>query len=236
MKHKTAAIIVAAGSGTRMGSVAKPMIKLGEKTVLGHVLEAFEKSGLVDEIIVVCKAPGEYSKLSEGITKNIKFTYGGNTRTRSVNNGVAECSQDVGYICIHDCARPFIKHEDIDRVIGRAFENGAACACSPVKNTIKYIDTEENLIYTPKRENLFNVQTPQVFKKEVYIAAYAKAAADGLNTTDETSIIENAGFSVDYVDIGEYNFKLTDAHDINIARALLFLEKRTDKKITSAEE
>ena len=225
-KPYVGAVIVAAGSGTRMGNVSKPLIMLGGKTVIERVVDAFSACPSVDEIIVVCKnsAPFEHLIKSE---KQLKFVGGGDTRSDSVSNGVNVLNK-ADIVCIHDCARPFITAEEIEALIKEAVKTGASCACTKVRDTIKYVSEEEKCCYTPKRENLIAVQTPQVFKRDIYLASRAIALKDGLSSTDETTIAEHAGFKVSYIETSELNIKLTDANDVKIAKAICFLNERSE--------
>lgn len=219
-------IIVAAGSGIRMGTVAKPLIKLGKKTVFEYVLEAFLASS-VDEIVIVCSDKSLFLPLiPANIQKPIKFAEGGKTRALSVYNGVSEANKGEGLVCIHDCARPFITSEIINNVIDAAAVSGAATASNPVTDTIKYVNTEAKNIYTPERKYLFSIQTPQVFIKNIYTISFALAQKQGLKATDETSMAEKAGFTVTYVETPKTNIKLTNPDDIKTAKAILFLQER----------
>ncbi|MEG1743377.1 MAG: 2-C-methyl-D-erythritol 4-phosphate cytidylyltransferase [Clostridia bacterium] len=221
---RVSAVIVAAGSGTRMGGISKPLITLGKKTVFERVIDAFCSAELIDDIIVVCKDKTEYEKLIPECVKPVTYVQGGKTRCDSVYNGVMLANGC--FVCIHDCARPFIKPEDIDKLVTCAYKSGAACACTPVNDTIKYVDNAQKLIYTPKRDNLLSLQTPQIFKKDIYTVAYLKAKADNLLTTDDTAIVEHSGFKVEYLPIGSYNIKLTNTDDIKTAKAMVFLNEK----------
>ena len=226
MKNKptVSAVIVAAGSGTRMGGVSKPLIDLGGKTVLERVLDAVSAAETVDDIVLVCRKSNEIDTIVSRCKKPIKTVEGGATRTESVRNGAMAVKSD--FLCFHDCARPFIKSEDIDRVVNAALSCGAASACAPEYNTVKYLDTNRKVLFTPERDRLIAVQTPQVLKRDIYLISLAAALEKDIRSTDETTIAELAGFRVDYVDIGTYNFKLTDAADVKRAKAMIFLESR----------
>ncbi len=227
MVHKpyVGAVIVAAGSGTRMGGIEKPLITLGGITVIERVVAAFSSCPSVDELVVVCKDSSPYEKLIK-TKKPIAYTVGGRTRSDSVSNG-ADVLKHADIICVHDCARPFVTPDEIEKLIAEAIKTGAASACSKVTDTIKYISEEEKCAYTPKRENLIAVRTPQVFRRDIYLAARAKALKDNVTSTDETSIIEHAGFEVSYVETSDLNIKLTDANDVRIAKAICFLEEKS---------
>ena len=221
MIQKVSAIIVAAGDGTRMGGVSKPLILLNGVTVFEHVLQKFVRSKYINEIVVACKNPSELDEIADKYQSimPVKLVIGGATRSESVFNAFSETAKDTRVIAIHDCARPLILTETINEVIDAAFESGAATASTPVTDTIKYID--EDKIKTPKRTFLKAVQTPQVFSKDVYTVALALAKKNNYTSTDDTTLVEKAGFKVTYVDCPATNIKLTTRSDIIIATALL---------------
>jgi len=219
---KFTAVIAAAGSGTRMGGVSKPNIMLLGKTLFEYVLEAVNGS-VINEIVVVCSADNidslkELSKISQ---KPIRFVLGGKMRAESICNGILASSDDSHIICAHDCARPFITSEMIDKTCLAAAEKGAACVCSPVVDTLKYKDPETGLISTPDRNNMFAVQTPQCFEKELYFKAKEFAGEAFSAFTDETSILENYGAPVEYIKWADTNIKLTAIDDVPIAEILM---------------
>ena len=207
-----------------MGGVSKPLIKLGNKTLLEKVVETFSNCKSVDEIIVVTKDADAFAPLIK-TDKPFSFAEGGKTRTESVTNGV-KAAKKADFVCIHDCARPFITVDDIEKLISEAIKTGASCACTKVTDTIKYISEEEKCFYTPKRDNLKAVQTPQIFRKDIFTVSRAKAQKDGFVSTDDTSVAEHAGFTVSYVECSALNIKLTTAEDVKIAKAINFLEER----------
>ena len=224
--RRVSAIIVAAGTGQRMGGVEKPLIKLGKGTVFSMVLDAFEKSETVTDIVVVCRDSTRLAPIAEKHKKKkIIFAPGGKTRTESVLNGVLMVG-DTDIVCIHDCARPFITAENIDDVVNAVYETGASCACKAMTDTVKYTDENGSVQYTPKRDRLIAVQTPQVFRRDIYLVASAMGKKNKISATDDTTLAESAGFKVKYVNIGDNNDKLTTAEDIKRAKARIFLEER----------
>lgn len=226
-KPYVSAVIVAAGSGTRMGGVTKPFIRLGDRTAFEMVLDAFGASALTDEIVVVCRESDmeRFKAAAEGFDKKpLRFTVGGANRGDSVYCGVRASKGD--YYAVHDCARPLITSEQIDSVVQAAFKTGAACAYKPVTDTVKYVEAETGTVYTPERKHLLAVQTPQVFKSEIYLVAAALAKKDGVKATDDTSLAERAGFKVEYVETGARNLKLTTAEDVLLARAIVLSDKK----------
>ena len=229
-------IIVAAGSGTRMGGVKKPLIKLGTKTLFERVLDAFLRS-FVSDITVVCpEDDSAFRNIAEktvkncGAEKEITFTRGGDTRTDSVFLGIKASSENSKFACVHDCARPFVTPEIIDRVIESSFETGSATACCRVTDTIRYVDEEHKVIYTPNRKNLLAIMTPQCFDKQKFVAAYAFAKAQNKNFTDDCGLLEDAGIKTKYVDCPKDNMKLTTAYDVTLARAIRLIREKSKKE------
>ena len=225
-KPFVSAVIVGAGNGTRMGGKNKALIKIGEKTAFRLVLEAFEKSSTVDELVVVCRDAEEMKTQSEGITKRISYVKGGKTRSESVSNGIKACKRGSEFYCIHDCARPLVTAQIIDSVVSAAFKKGAATACAPVNDTVKYVDRESGTVYTPDRSRLIAVQTPQVFESKLYLISAAMAKKDGVSATDDTTLAEHAGFAVEYVESATPNFKLTRTEDVYLARLIAKLSEK----------
>ncbi len=228
-KPYVTAIIAGAGNGTRMGGVNKAFIKIGEKTGFRMVMEAFSSCSVVDEIVVVCRDTAPYEEELAEMGLSVTFAKGGQTRTRSVMNGVAAASKKSEFFCIHDCARPLVTPEIIEAVVKAAFEKGAACACTPVTDTIKYVDRETGTTYTPERKHLLALQTPQVFARDVYTVSAAMAVKDGLAATDDTTLAEHAGFKVEYVETDKTNIKLTSVEDVYVAR-LTEARRRKEKE------
>ncbi|MEE0265963.1 MAG: 2-C-methyl-D-erythritol 4-phosphate cytidylyltransferase [Acutalibacteraceae bacterium] len=225
-KITASAIIVAAGSSTRMGKpVSKQLIKLNGTEVIVHTLKAFEASEAIDEIILVCREQDtEIIKAlaeSNGITKPLKLTKGGVTRQESVKNGVMLVKYNAEYIAIHDGARPLISPCDINSVVNNATRYKSSALGVPVKDTIKVIDENGIITATPERSSLIAIYTPQVFNLELYKNAMEKAKQDGKDYTDDCQLVEALGESV-YVTIGSpTNIKLTTPEDIIIAESFL---------------
>lgn len=231
MQTKVCAVIVAAGSGTRMGGVSKPEIKLDGITLFERVLEAFCASNVCEIVVVAGENRARLECLAAKYKKKpIRFCAGGKTRTESVFHGVCEASRECTLLCVHDCARPFVTPEIIGEVIDGAAKTGAATACSPVTDTVKYVDTEHQAIYTPAREHLLAIQTPQVFRRDHYEVAYAMACKSGKIFTDETAMLEAAGAKVEYVKTDPRNIKLTTKEDIVLARAILLVKKAQENR------
>ncbi len=224
---KVAAIIVAAGSSTRMGGIDKCLMKLGDQPVLAHTIGKFQYNSLVDVIVVVTREEtiDTVRRLSVeiGANKVVAVVSGGASRQQSVIKGVRAVPSDCACLCIHDGGRPLVSDQLITRAITACFNHGAVTAAVSVKDTIKIVD-KGIVIDTPPREKLYSIQTPQVFDKELYHRAYMAAKAE---YTDDCQLIEAVGECV-YIVEGEYsNIKLTTPEDINLALALLNREERT---------
>ncbi len=220
----TSVIIVCAGNATRMGGVNKILLPLGDSNVIGHCMQAFEACEDVAEIIIVTKAENntaiEETAKTLGITKLTAITEGGDTRQKSVLEGLKKVSKDTQYIAIHDGARPLVKPEHIQKVIKDAHVFGGATLGVPVKDTIKMVD--DGLITdTPPRSSLYITQTPQVFRKRLYFEAVDFATEHELDFTDDCQLVEAINCKV-YMTIGDYtNIKLTTPEDQKIAEVLL---------------
>lgn len=214
-------IIVAAGDGARMGGVIKPLLSFSNKTFLEIVLTQFIKSDIIDEIVVVSKNIPEILNIINNFlgTKPLIFTTGGNTRQESVFNGVSKTSPKSTYVMIHDCARPFIDENIIKSAYECSLKTGASCISKPVTDTIKYRN-ENDEIKTPKRDRLFAVETPQTFLKDMYLSSYALSLKNNVNFTDETSMVEYAGFKVNYFINDRINMKITTKEDFELAKMI----------------
>lgn len=226
--EKIAAIIVAGGRGKRMGTtVKKQFIKLRDKEVLAHTIEAFNKVDEISEIIVVV-GQEDVERVREeivaryGLNKVSKIVVGGKERQDSVYNGLVATSDEVEYVMIHDGARPFISETVIQRAIEKTKKYKATIVAVPVKDTIKVINIEtETVEHTPPREKLWAVQTPQSFDKKLLLEAYENAHQKGLLVTDDSMIVEAYGKKVQVV-LGEYmNIKITTPEDLVIGENIL---------------
>ena len=221
------AIIVAAGSGTRMGK-NKQMLPLLGIPVLARTLIAFETCTAIRDIVVVTKEEsiGDVQNLADTyhISKITAIVAGGKERQESVANGLQAVSNDTVYVAIHDGARPLITPDEIIKVVTAAGETGAAALAVPVKDTVKRVDSMQKIIETPLRSSLMAMQTPQVFEISRYRESAEKVAAMGLSVTDDCQVLEIAGYPV-YVVEGSYrNLKITTPDDLSLAEILLTKE------------
>lgn len=219
------AIITAAGNGTRMGGISKQILPLNNKPCIAYSLLAFQNCKEINEIIVTAKA-SEVDILREiaeknGITKLKEVIPGGSTRQESVSSGFAAVSNKCDIVAIHDAARPLILADHISELIDNAKRYGSVSAAMPMYDTVKRGDKNGISVGTICRDDLYTVQTPQVFKADLYRVALALAQKDGFTATDDTSLAEHAGFPVKLCQVAPINTKLTTSFDIEIIEALL---------------
>ncbi len=220
------AIIVAAGSSSRMGkNINKQLIEIGNKPVIAHSIGAFQNSYLVNEIILVCK--DEHVSIMRKIVRDYNFSKvksivpGGKTRQISVFNGIKELSDKSKYILIHDGVRAMIREDVINEAIIEAQKYEALALAVPVKDTIKIVDGENFVNGTPERDTLWAVQTPQIFEKNLYVKAMNDAEEKMQDYTDDCQLIENIGVKVK-IFMGSYdNIKITTPEDIYIAETII---------------
>lgn len=220
------AIIVCAGNSTRMGGVNKILLPLGESSVIGQTMLAFENSPSISEIIIVARECdfAAISKEAEkaNISKFRECVAGGNTRQESVINGIRKISPETELIAIHDGARPLVLPEHIEKAVKDASVFGGATLGVPVKDTIKTVDGGL-IVDTPPRSSLYITQTPQIFKKKIYFEGVDFALEHGLDFTDDCQLAEAIGCKV-CMTVGDYtNIKITTPEDIQIAQTLLSL-------------
>ncbi len=218
-----AALIVAAGSGRRMG-FDKIIAPLAGRPVLAWSLAAFEACPDISHGIIVC-APGrldEFRALAEPFPKFTQIVAGGAERPDSVMNGLdALAARSPSLVAVHDGARPLITPETISAVVGAAFECGAAVAAEPVSDSLHRAQGAGTLCETVSRENLWAMQTPQIAAYPALRAALSAALASRHPVTDEISVLIAAGHRPHAVAHKEPNFKITWPRDLELAAAIL---------------
>lgn len=222
------AVIPAAGMGSRMErDMNKIFIIMENRPILAHTLEAFQECDEVDEIILVAKNE-ELEYLRTSFLQEYPFSKvrgivaGGDTRQDSVYNGLMSVDPACDIVLIHDGARPFVeKRLILDSILG-VIEHGACVVGVPVKDTIKVIDQEQKIRYTPQRKTLWSVQTPQSFIYEFIVDAHLRAQDESIEATDDSSLVEQLGYPVHMV-MGSYsNIKITTPEDLKFAKAILW--------------
>ena len=229
MQKKTCtAIVLAAGQGKRMGTkVQKQYLEIANKPVLFYSLYAFEKSPIIDDIIlVVGEGQDEYCQNEivdkYGMRKVKKIVQGGAERYHSVWNGLQEVDGD-GYVFIHDGARPFVTEEMIERAYKDVQKCKACVIGMPVKDTIKLADQEGFVNETPDRSLLWMIQTPQVFENGLVKEAYAKLMEEKYTqVTDDAMVVEQMLGHKVKLTMGSYeNIKITTPEDLDVAEVFV---------------
>lgn len=219
-------IIPAAGSGTRMGAnVPKPLIRLGEKTILEHTVTRFLEVPEVEQIIVA--TPEAYikdiRKLLSGLKERIKFEVieGGEERQFSIYNALQKVDAASDLVAVHDAVRPFIRSTLIKKCMETAAQFDGAIIGVPAKDTIKKVGADEVIHETPDRAKLWQAQTPQIFKKEILVKAYEDAIKHQFVGTDDASLVERIGGKVCMVEGDRENLKITYPIDLKVAELML---------------
>ena len=220
------AVIVAAGSASRMGGIDKVMAPLNGEPMIARTVRTFQNCDAISEIVVVTRQDLilPITSLCADMDKVKAVVAGGSSRQESVHLGLNALSGKCKLAAIHDGARPLISWQVIDRVVRAANTYGAAAPAIPVKDTIKVVQggvVQE----TPDRASLQAVQTPQVFDFDILRGALKKAKQDGAQVTDDCSAVERIGLSVKIVEGEERNLKVTTPLDLKIAQLLLEEEK-----------
>lgn len=226
---KIQAIVAAAGAGTRLKSrVPKPLLAISGKPILFYSLKVLSQCSLIDSIIVV--VPLQETKVFEraikgfGFHKDIACVVGGARRCDSIKNGLNALDPDTKLVVIHDGARPFLTKDLLARCIASGKKAKAVVAAVPVKPTIKRACPKTGTVWaTLNREDLWEVQTPQVFDRDVVEQAYRTLS---LRTpTDDAQLVEQAGFKVKVIRSDYSNIKITTPEDVAFAQYLLSRRK-----------
>ncbi len=225
--HVTA-IIVAAGAGQRMGgATVKTYLPIAGRPLILRTLDRVFAAPAISEVVLVVAATdlADCQKLldSDAALKRRRWVLqaGGATRQQSVRRGLEKLAADSDIVMIHDGARPFVSSALIDRCIQAAIAQGAAAVGLPVRDTIKRVSADHFVESTPERTGLWEIHTPQVFQRQVIVAAHESAARQGLEATDDAMVVERMGQPVFVVEGERTNFKITVPEDLLLAEALI---------------
>lgn len=224
-KDKITAVVLAAGSGTRMGGeTRKQYMLLNGKPVLSYCLKIFQESSIIDEIVLVANEPDfcrEQILEKYHMDKVKQIVPGGRKRCHSVYAGLL-AAKGSDYVLIHDGARPFVTQEMIEASAAAAKQYGACAVGVPAKDTIKLADGEGFVAQTPDRSKLWQIQTPQAFSYDLICNAYRdvlKRQPDAV--TDDAGIIEYGNYAKVKLVMGSYaNIKITTPEDMAIASVM----------------
>lgn len=233
------AIIVAAGDSRRMG-FDKLFAAIAGKPVIAHTIGAFERAGSVDGIIVAARE-GRHDQIKT-IVRDEKFEKvrsiipGGKHRQDSVRAGLNHLDSLTRYVAVHDAARPLVTPEQIERVFEQCAKHGAAALAEAINDTLKRANlgplepgadhggrAGEVLVVTGSvdRHQLYAMQTPQIFERQLIEEAYRAVYTENISITDEVSAIEHLGRKVVLVLNGDFNFKITYPRDLPVAEFIL---------------
>ena len=220
--RRCGAVIVAAGSASRMGGIDKVMAPLKGEPMILHTVRAFQECDAIAEIVVVTRPDLilPITKLTNAFDKVTAVVSGGASRQESVALGMNALSDKCELAAIQDGARPLVTWQLIDRVVRAAHSHHAAIPVIPVKDTIKVCNSAL-VVSTPDRSTLRAVQTPQVFDYDLLRGALKQAEIDGAEVTDDCSAVERLGMKVKIVEGDERNIKVTTPMDLKIAEMLL---------------
>ena len=229
----TTAVFPAAGASTRMnnfGGTNKNLLKLAGEMVLLRSVKTFSKVERVNFLIVVVGA-NEVETVENLLRaqKDLKpwvVTVGGSERQFSIANGLKFVPEDADTVLVHDAARPLVTQKTVEAVIDAAEQFGGAIAAVPAKDTIKLVGADGFVRFTPPRRELVAVQTPQGFRRELILRAYAKAEEDGFLGTDDSSLVERLGIRIKVVESEYSNLKITTPEDIWVAETFLRSENK----------
>jgi len=218
------AIIAAAGFSSRMGGDDKLLLDINGKPVLVHALAAFQNSGSINEIIIV-STPDKFEHIGMlcrhyGIDKAIRIMAGGRTRAESVLNGILAVSKGAQVIAIHDGARPCVDDGVIARAISAVSKHHAVAPAVPVSSTLKRAENR-TVVETVDRNDLFEIQTPQVFTVDIIKAALQSAVDRSVDITDDCMAVELMGIPVYLSEGSRSNIKVTTSEDIVFAEVIL---------------
>ncbi len=222
---RTGVIIVAAGSGERLGAgVPKALVPVAGWPLVAWSVRAVQAATGVSAIVIACP-PGLEAQMAAALGSGPPvqaIVPGGSSRQRSVANGIAALPGDVEAILVHDAARPLITPDLVDRLTAGLASSDAVIAAAPVADTLKRAGTDGRVQATLERSGIWGAQTPQVFRAGVLRAVFAEADEDELDAaTDCAGMAERRGIGVALLDPGTPNFKVTTPADLRLAEVLL---------------
>ncbi len=222
----TAAILLAAGRGERMGGATdKAFLSLGSRPMAAYSLLAFQACPDIDAVVLVVR-PDKIASSRElcralDISKLAAVVEGGANRQDSVQAGLAALPLGMEIVAVHDTARPLVSPSLVSRTIQSAETYGSGVAAHRVVDTIKVVGDDLTVSSTPDRAKLWAVETPQTFRADLLRRAYDKVAADGALVTDDAGAVERLGEPVRLVESKQPNFKVTHPADLPLAEAVL---------------
>ncbi len=221
---KASAIIVGAGSGTRLGlETPKAFARVDGASLLLRVLQIIGRVESIGEIVITVPAGMEESARAEadaaGLKIPAKITHGGAERQNSVRVALALTSAEAELIAVHDAARPFATPAMFDACMAAATRTGGAIVAAPLADTLKRVE-HRTILATLPRAGLWLAQTPQVFRRDLLVRAHDAAMHEKIAVTDDAYLVERLGVSVEVVEGSALNVKITTPDDLRIAEAI----------------
>ncbi len=217
-----AVILPAAGRSTRFGGAEKKVFAdLDGRPVWRRALELFLSRSDVCQCILVAATEDRGRFAAATADGRVRLADGGAERFESVANALAVTASEADFVAIHDAARPCATAQQIDAVFARAVETGAALLALPVPDTVKRGDGAGRVTETISREGLWLAQTPQAFRRDWLLDAYARRAVVGAAITDDAQLVEAAGRAVHLIAGSAANVKITTREDLELAEAIL---------------
>jgi 2-C-methyl-D-erythritol 4-phosphate cytidylyltransferase len=228
---KASAIIVAAGSGTRLGlDVPKAFVRIGDSTLLIRALRTLRAIPAIDEAVITVPDGMEQLARDEvnasGLEIPVKITPGGIERQDSVRIALSLVSVEAEIVIIHDAARPFATPARFTACIETAVRAGGAITAIPVADTLKRV-AGRTIESTQLRAGLWQAQTPQAFQRALLVDAHNRALRDGIAATDDADLVERIGAIVEVVEGSPMNLKITTRDDLAIAEAIVARSERS---------
>jgi 2-C-methyl-D-erythritol 4-phosphate cytidylyltransferase len=222
------AIVLAAGDGRRLGGdVPKPFLEIAGRPLVLRTLDRMFSAPSVETVVLVVAAEQrsrcESLLRSDAALRERRWLIqtGGATRQESARRGLERVPPSADIVLIHDAARPFVSAGLIERCIEAAAGKGAVIVGLPVRDTIKSVSPDHWVQSTPDRTVLWEIQTPQVFKRELILAAHEQAAREGIQVTDDAMMVERTGVPVHVLEGERTNLKITVPEDVWLAEAVI---------------
>lgn len=218
----TAAVIVAAGAGERLGAgKPKALVEIAGRAMVAYAVDAFRSAASIDTIVVVAP-PATEDRMRTALGEDVVIVAGGATRQESVSAGLSACASGVRVVAVHDAARPLVSAELIDRSVAALVPPWDAVAPGvAMVDTLKAVDSRLAVLRTVDRSGVWGVQTPQVISRATLERVHARVASAADAATDDLSLVERAGGRVRLIEGERSNFKITSPDDLALAAQLL---------------
>ena len=219
------AIIVAAGSGVRLGSnMPKAFVKLGGRAMLSYSLATVAQVASISEVVIAVPEGFENAARAEvsaaGLAMPVKITPGGIERQDSVRIALELTGSESQLVIVHDAARPLATSAIFDACLAAAARAGGAIAAIPVSDTLKRV-ADTAITATVARAGLWQAQTPQAFRRDLLVAAHQRAISEKIAATDDADLVERTGARVEVVEASTNNLKITTPSDLAIVEAII---------------